>query len=159
MYIAVVQTDKRSTSIRVREDARFRRGVQAVTGGCKARHIGSILRTVWYGSVCPPSCAWCVLHVIIFGIVGENAGRPRLNGSLPRCSPCTIAYCAKRAQIWLRRGASSTVNFGGRHWTISRDWFSIDVEKFPDALARHPIVYVSRVSRIYLRTFTSINYN
>lgn len=62
----------------------------------------------WY---LPAARVWCVLHVIIFGIVGENA----LAGSPERVASSLLALYNRllyeRAQIWLRRRDS--IDLGG----------------------------------------------
>lgn len=110
----VVQTDKRSASIRARKMLVFVVVVEAVTDGYKTRYIGGILRAAV--AYLPAARVWCVLHVIIFGIVGERwqASAERVASSLPRCSPLHNRLLYERAQIWLRRRAS--IDFAGRCW-------------------------------------------
>lgn len=72
------------------EDARFRRGVEAVTGSYKTRYTGGILRAAVV-SACRPRLVRFARHNI--WNCRRERWQARLNESLPRCSPCTIAYC------------------------------------------------------------------
>lgn len=93
------------------EDARFRRGMEAVTGSYKTRYIGGILRTAVV-SACRSRLVRFARHNI--WNCRRERWQTRLNGSLPRCLILYNRLLYESAQIWLCRRDS--IDLDGCSW-------------------------------------------
>lgn len=79
--------------------------VEAVTGGYKTRYIRRHITCC--SSILP--CRPCLVRFARHNIWSCQRERwqARLNGSLPRCSPCTIAYCTSARKFGFGVGIRS----------------------------------------------------